>query len=55
MKQCIQCLNSRRMVSENGYHSVCRLPHKQALDCFMGNHEQFIDIMDNASEEAEED
>lgn len=33
MSKCEGCLNSFRIMSENGLHGVCMLSDKQALDC----------------------
>ena len=31
--RCDTCLNSRVIISESGYHSVCCLSQKKAVDC----------------------
>ena len=31
--RCDTCLYSRVIISENGYHSVCCLSQKKAVDC----------------------
>lgn len=31
--RCDTCLNSSVIISENGYHSVCCLSQKNAVDC----------------------
>ena len=31
--RCDTCLNSRVIISGNGYHSVCCLSQKNAVDC----------------------
>lgn len=31
--RCDTCLNSRVIISENGYHSICCLSQKKAVDC----------------------
>ena len=31
--RCDICLNGRVIISENGYHSVCCLSQKKAVDC----------------------
>lgn len=36
MEKCDKCLHSRVIVSENGYHSVCCLSQKAAMNCMMG-------------------
>ena len=40
--RCDNCANSRVVVSENGYHSVCCLSTKKALDCIMGKKHSFV-------------
>ena len=39
---CEKCLNSRMIVSENGYHSICALSAKKASDCTFGKKNHFI-------------
>ena len=34
--KCDNCLNARRIISENGLHSICCLSEKVAIDCIMG-------------------
>ena len=33
--KCDNCLNARRIMSENGLHSICCLPEKIAMECLM--------------------
>ena len=33
--KCDNCLNSRRIISENGLHSICCLSEKKAIECLM--------------------
>ena len=40
--RCDECLNSRVVVSENGFHSVCCLSEKKAIDCYVGNKNHYI-------------
>lgn len=35
MVNCDSCLNSRPIISENGYHSVCCLSEKKATECLL--------------------
>lgn len=42
MKKCEECIYSRPIISENGYHSVCCLSPKKAIDCLTGKKSQFI-------------
>ena len=44
MKDCEKCLHSRLIVSENGYHSVCCLSQKKAVDCMTGKKSQFTTL-----------
>ena len=34
--KCDDCLNARRIISENGLHSICCLSEKNAMECLMG-------------------
>lgn len=34
--RCKGCLNSRCVVSENGYHYICCLPYLKMVDCIKG-------------------
>ena len=43
MNKCDRCLHSRAIVSENGYHSTCCLPTKQAIEC-MTNRKSHLSI-----------
>lgn len=40
--KCNNCLNARRVISENGLHSICCLSKKVAMDCLMGKKDQRI-------------
>jgi hypothetical protein len=44
MKKCEECLRSRMIVSENGYHAVCCLSQKKAMDCIMGKKSYFVTL-----------
>lgn len=35
MVNCDSCLNSRPIISENGWHSVCCLSDKKATECLI--------------------
>ena len=41
MKNCEECINSRLVVSENGYHAVCTLSSDDAYDCLTNNQSKF--------------
>ena len=41
-KRCDSCGNSRIIVSENGFHSVCCLSQKKCMDCFMGKKDHYL-------------
>lgn len=47
MKDCEKCLNSRLIVSENGYHSICCLSQKVATDCMTDKKSQFVTLKRN--------
>ena len=40
--KCDECLHSRRVVSENGYHSVCCLLEHESRECIFGKESHFI-------------
>ena len=40
--KCDNCLNARKIISENGLHSVCCLSEKVAVDCLVGKKDQRI-------------
>ena len=42
MKDCKECLNSRLIVSENGYNAICTLNSKQSYECLSSNKCNFI-------------
>lgn len=44
MKDCEKCLHSRLIVSENGYHSVCALSSKKAMNCMKGKKSHFVTL-----------
>ena len=44
MKDCKKCLNSRVIISEHGYHSICCLSQKAATDCMIGKKNHFVTI-----------
>lgn len=33
LNKCENCINGRRVISENGIHTVCTLPDDEAADC----------------------
>lgn len=47
MDKCEKCLHSRPIVSENGYHAVCCLSQKKAMDCIMGKKNHFATLEKN--------
>lgn len=42
--KCDICLRSRLIISENGYHSICCLSSKQAVNCIMNNYNKYITL-----------
>lgn len=40
--KCDNCLNARRIISENGLHSVCSLSDRVAMNCLVGKKDQRI-------------
>ena len=51
---CDGCLNSRRVISENGYHSVCCLSQKKAIECFMNHRSDYVGLNDLKIDDCEE-
>lgn len=41
MKDCKECLNSRLVVSENGYHPICTLHEEDMMDCLLNKKQKF--------------
>lgn len=48
MKKCEECLHSRPIISENGYHYICCLSSKKATDCMIGKESQFVTLEKDA-------
>lgn len=42
--KCDTCINSRTIVSENGYHSICTLSSKAAINCMTGKTDSYYTI-----------
>lgn len=42
--RCDTCINSRTIVSENGYHSICTLSSKAAINCMTGKTDSYFTI-----------
>lgn len=42
MNKCEECVHSRPIISENGYHSVCCLSLNAMVDCLMGKKSQLM-------------
>lgn len=51
MQKCEECLRSRIIVSENGYHAVCCLAQKKAMNCMTGVRSYFIGAKKCVNEE----
>lgn len=51
--KCDNCLNARRIISENGSHSICCLSEKVAMDCLMGKKDQRVPTMITLTDKAE--
>ena len=39
---CDLCINSRIIISENGYHSICCLSEKEAMECIMNDYSRYL-------------
>ena len=44
LNKCENCINSRRVISENGAHTVCILPDKQAADCITDIKDRKVEV-----------
>jgi hypothetical protein len=42
MSKCDTCIFSRAVISENGFHWVCCLTQKRAIDCMSGVKDRYI-------------
>lgn len=42
--KCEDCLNARRVLSENGLHALCCLSEKKAIECLTGKKNYEISI-----------
>lgn len=52
--KCDSCIFSRRIVSENGFHSICCLSDKEVLECLKsGKHYVMHPKYKNAKEDGE--
>lgn len=51
--KCDNCLNARRVISENGLHSICCLSEKVAMDCLMEKKDQRVPTMITLTDKAE--
>lgn len=53
---CASCINSRVIVSENGYHSNCCLSSKKAMNCVLSGYKKyFIPIILNLDKQIKKD
>lgn len=44
MSKCDLCINSRTIISENGYHYICCLSEKEAMECILNDYSRFFDV-----------
>lgn len=44
MDKCRTCLNSRGIISENGWHYICCLSNQKAIDCITNKKDYYITI-----------
>ena len=42
MERCESCLDSRCVVSENGFHYCCCLKEEEAMECLLGKVDHYI-------------
>ena len=43
MSRCETCLDSRCIVSENGFHYICCLKEDSAINCLTGKEDHYIE------------
>ena len=43
--KCETCLNSRGIISENGWHYICCLSNQKAIDCIANKKDYYITIV----------
>jgi len=44
MNKCDLCINSRVIISENGYHYICCLSEKEIMECILNNYSRYFDV-----------
>lgn len=44
MSKCDLCINSRLIISENGYHPICCLSEKEATECILNDYSRFFGV-----------
>lgn len=54
MNKCENCLNSRIIISENGYKSICALSDKYACECILGYFDYYAAIPNTQNKRQEE-
>ena len=52
--KCDSCTNSRTIISENGYHSLCCLSSKKAVKCLNGEEDSYVCYFRSVEKEDEE-
>ena len=50
IERCATCINSRTIVSENGYHSICTLSSKAAINCMTRETDSYFTIVSKKEE-----
>ena len=48
--KCDTCLNSRPILSENGWHSSCCLSDRKAFNCLTGKKDHYIGFRDKGEQ-----
>jgi len=43
--KCDNCIKSRKVISENGFHSICTLSEKDAMDCILEKKDNKVPTM----------
>ena len=42
--KCVNCINARTIISENGRHPLCSLTEKEAMECLMNKKDKQIKL-----------
>lgn len=51
MNKCKKCLNSRWIISEDGYNPICCLSQQSAINCMTGKKNHFVTLNEDDIEQ----